>query len=163
MKAIINSIKHYVQHDNSSIASASKRTINVVKAVGQAAVSNTEDVVEGSVIKAIFVELWVKSNSSAGTDNKFQLAIEKLPAGATAMTFAQMNTLMGYPNKKNVFFFSQGVLGDLTTQSIPVVRQWFLVPKGKQRFGLDDKFVVTVSATGAALDSCGFSTYKELK
>ncbi len=149
--------------ENATIASGAKRTQNLVKGVGQTAVVNTEDCVEGSIVKAVFIELWVKSNAASGSDTKFQLAIEKLPAGATAMTFAQMNTLMGYSNKKNVLFFSQGVIGDGTTQAIPIVRQWFKIPKGKQRFGLDDKLVVTISSTAEVIQNCGFATYKEYK
>ncbi len=74
-----------------------------------------------------------------------------------------MNNLMVYPNKKNILFYSQGVIGDLTTQSIPVVRNWFLIPKGKQRMGLGDKIVETLTATAAVIQNCGFSTYKEYK
>ncbi len=163
MKNIINSIKHYVNTENSSITAASARTIEIVDAVGQASVVDTSDVVEGSIVKAVFLEYWVRSTATAGNDAKFQFCLEKVVSGQSSITFAGMNNLMAYLNKKNVLFFSQGVIGDLTTQSIPVVRQWFKIPKGKQRFGLGDNLVVTISATGFALDSCGFSTYKEYK
>jgi len=163
MVAPINSIKHYVQLENAQIASGAVRQSVLVDAVGQNLVAAVEDVVEGSLVKAIFIEHWVKSFAAAGEDTKFQLVIEKVPAGQTPVTFTQMNNLMTYPNKKNVFFYSQGVIGDLTTQSIPVVRNWFLIPKGKQRMGLGDKIVETVSATAAVIQNCGFSTYKEYK
>ncbi len=163
MVAPINSIKHYVQAENTEVAASAARTIDVVDAVGQAAVAATDDVVEGSLVKAVFLEYWVHSKASAGTDAKFQFVLEKVPAGQSAITFAGMNNLMAYLNKKNILFFSQGVLGDLTTQAIPIVRQWFKIPKGKQRFGLGDNLVVTISATAAILDTCGFATYKEYK
>ncbi len=163
MLAPINSIKHYVPFENASLTDASARTMIVVAAVGQASVTNTQDVVEGSLVKAVFIEFWLKSNATAGTETKFQYTLEKVPAGATPVTFAQSNTLMGYLNKKNILFFSQGVLGDLTTQAIPVVRQWFKIPKGKQRFGLGDELVMTLTATGSTINNCGFSTYKEYK
>ncbi len=163
MLAPINTIKHYVPMENAVISSAARRSIELVDAVAQSAVVNTEDVVEGSLVKAIFIESWIRSIADAGSDTKFQLLLEKVPAGATPVTFAQMNTLMGYLNKKNVFFFSQGVIGDLTTQAIPVVRNWFKIPKGKQRFGLGDKMVLSISANGFNIDNCGFSTFKEYK
>jgi len=163
MLAPISTIKHYVPMENAVISSAARRSVELVDAVAQNAVVNTEDVVEGSLVKAIFVESWIRSIADAGSDTKFQLLLEKVPAGATPVTFAQMNTLMGYLNKKNVFFFSQGVLGDLTTQAIPVVRNWFKIPKGKQRFGLGDKMVLSISANGFNIDNCGFSTFKEYK
>ncbi len=161
MLAPINSIKHYVNIENAQIASGAVRTTNVVDAV--ATTSSAEDVVEGSIVKAVYFEHWVKSFAAVGEDIKFQYLIEKVPSGQASVTFAQMNTLDSYPNKKNVLFFSQGVIGDLTTQSVPVVRQWFLIPKGKQRMGFGDKIVSTLSSTAAALQNCGFSTYKEYK
>ncbi len=163
MLAPIVSIKHYVQQEKTGIASGAKFPVEIVQGVGQSAVTNTSDVVEGSVVKAVFLEFWVKSNASAGTDNKFQLVIEKLQFNAVPISFTQMNNLMSYPNKRNILFFSQGVIGDLTTQSVPIVRQWFKIPKGKQRFALGDELVLSVSATGAELELCGFSTYKEYK
>ncbi len=112
---IVNSIKHYVQHENAVVGSAAVRTIEVIDTVGQAAVANANDVVEGAVIKAVFIEMWIKSGATAGNDTKFQLSIEKLPAGGTLNTFAGMNNMMAYLNKKNVLYFTQGVIGDLTT------------------------------------------------
>ncbi len=163
MLAPINSIKHYINNENASTASAAKRSIVLVTAVAQNAVSSTDDVVEGSIVKAIFIEHWAKSGADAGADTKFQFILEKVPAGQSSISFANMNTLMGYNNKKNVLFFSQGVIGDLTTQAIPIVRQWFKIPKGKQRFGLGDTLVATLSATAFAIDNCGFAVYKEYK
>ncbi len=163
MVAPINSIKHYVQSDNADILTTARRKIEVVEAVAQNAVSNTQDVVEGSIVKAIFLEYWIHSESLAGIENKFQLVIEKAPSGTASVSFAEMNTLMGYHNKKNVLFFSQGVTGDLSTQGIPIVRQWFKIPRGKQRMGLGDTITVSISASGATFASCGFATYKEYK
>ncbi len=161
MVAPINSIKHYVNIENNQIATGAIIATDVVDAV--ATTSAAGDVVEGSIVKAIFFEHWIKSFAAAGEDVKFQYVIEKVPANQASVTFAQMNTLDSYPNKKNVLFYSQGVIGDLTTNSIPVVRQWFLIPKGKQRMGFGDKITSTLSATSAVIQNCGFSTYKEYK
>ncbi len=163
MLAPIISVKHYVQFDVSSGADASRRSLAVVHAVKQEGIANASDVTEGSVVKAVFIELWVKSSAPAGTENKFQFAIEKVPAGAAPLSFVDMNTLDVYQNKKNILYFTQGVLGDLTVQSFPVFRQWILLPKGKQRFGFDDDLTIALSSTGSANFSCGFATYKEYK
>jgi len=164
MRAPINSIKHYVQFENAVVGSAAVRVLEAVEAVSQSAAgAATDEVLEGSIIKAIYIEVWIKSGATAGNDTKFQLSIEKIPAGGTPLTFSGMNTLMAYLNKKNILYFTQGVIGDLTTQGVPVVRQWFKIPRGKQRFGFGDKFVITISATGFNIDTCGFATYKEYK
>ncbi len=163
MLAPLVTIKHMLNIENAQIAASAIRTIVIVKAVGQSAVSAVSDVVEGSLVKTCYIEQWLKSFASAGTDVKFQLVLEKVPAGATPITFTQLNNLMTYPNKKNIFFTTQGVLGDLTTQSMPVLRDWYSIPKGKQRFGLDDELVVTIGATSAVLQSCGLAIFKEWK
>ncbi len=161
MVAPINSVKHYVQTENQTVATGAR--LNVVLADGAIApaASTTADVKEGSLVKAVFIEQWVKSNATAGTDTKFQFALEKVPTGAGGLTFAEMNNLQAYDNKKNILYYSQGVIGDLTTQAIPIVRQWFLIPKGKQRFGLGDRLIFSISSTGDEINTCGFATYKE--
>ncbi len=163
MLAPLVTIKHYTNIEELNVTSGSTRPIELAQAVVITGITNASDVVEGSIIKTVFLELWLKSNAGAGIDTKFQLVIEKVPAGATSITFTQMNNLMSYPNKKNVLFVSQGVIGDNTTQAIPIVRQWFMIPKGKQRFGLDDRFIATISATGAGIQTCGISIFKEWK
>jgi len=163
MRNIVNAIKHYINVENIEVASGTAQVAVIVAAVAQNAVAAVQDVVEGSLVKAVFLEFWVSSRAAAGTDTKFQLCVEKVSLNSLGATFAEMNTLHGYVNKKNILFFSQGVIGDLTTQAIPVVRQWFKIPKGKQRFGLGDRLLVTISSTAAILNRCGFSTYKEYK
>ncbi len=161
MQAPINSIKHYVYNENTATANGSARTIVLVDAAPAPANTNTFDVKEGAIVKAVFFELWLRSNAAAGTSMKFQLVIEKAPSGVDSVTFTQSNNLQTYDNKKNVLHFSQGVLGDIATTSLPIFKSWILIPKGKQRFGLGDRLVATISATSATLNNCGFATYKE--
>ncbi len=122
MVAPINAIKHMVNIENSAVADAARRTIIVVQGVAQNAVSAVQDVVEGAIVKAVYVELWFKGNAVAGTEDKFQFVIEKLVSGSNGITFTEMNNLMTYENKRNILFTSQGVTGDLTTQSVPIHR-----------------------------------------
>ncbi len=149
--------------ENAVVANATTRNIVLVDAKGQNLITAVADVVEGSLVKTCYVELWFKSNADAGQDTKFQLVIEKVPAGATSISFTQMNNLMTYPNKKNIFYTTQGVVGDLTTQSLPISRDWYSIPKGKQRFGLDDRLVATISTTAFGANTCGLAIFKEWK
>ncbi len=161
MLAPINSVKHYVQNENAQVASGAVRVMPVATAVAQEAITAPDEVTEGSIVKNVYIEHWVKSFANAGEDTKFQFILEKVVSGQASATFAQMNNLSAYPNKKNILFFSQGVIGDLTTQAIPVVRNWFKNPKA--RMGLGDVLVATLSATAAVIQNCGFMTYKEYK
>ncbi len=152
-----------VNSESTTISSGAAGAIEIVQAVGQTLVANTGDVVEGSLVKQCHVEIWIKSNAAAGGNAKFQGILEKVPAGATSITFTQMNNLMTYPNKKNILYSTQGILGDLSTQSIPIMRDWYAIPKGKQRFGLDDRLILTISATTADIRRCGLFIFKEWK
>ncbi len=77
------------------------------------------------------------------------------------MTFAEQTALHSYNQKNLVFYHTQGITNDQDADATPFLRQWFKIPKGKQRMALGDNLLVSVSVQ--ALDNiiCGFATYKE--
>ncbi len=162
MVAPITSIKHYVHQTNLTIASGAINNHNVVNAVIAPATTLAGDVVQGAIVKAIYIERWIVGDQAAAASGTFLLAIDKVPAGATAMTFAQSANLGGYPNKKNILYTTQGIVSDIRDGSnpVPIIRGWIKIPKGKQRMGLGDRIVVNFSAINA-IRICGVSTYKE--
>ncbi len=162
MLAPINSIKHYVQFTNTALASGAAAGKEIAKAVVAPAVGTTSEVREGSVIKAVYIEFWLNSEAATGAESQFTLIVEKRPSASPSLSFTDTQNLMAYTNKKNILYVTQGIIGATVdgNGSVPVVRQFFLIPKGKQRMGSDDKIVVTVGAVGA-MRVCGFSTYKE--
>jgi len=163
MLAPIVSRKHYVARTNTVVATGVASTMVLADAVIAPASAQTFEVVEGSVIKAIWIELWVCGNDASGTTSQFILAFEKLPNDLNPMTNAESLNLQAYKNKKNIFYVTQGVLPPFLDggASVPVLRQWFKIPKGKQRMGLTDRLTVTISSGGGSLRVCGLSTYKE--
>jgi len=141
MRAPINSIKHYVQRTNISISSGAGNSEIVVAAVPNTSLPTaTKDVVEGAIVRAIYLEYWIKGLGASDAVTQFNFAVFKNPGGSNDMSVADSVNLMGYDNKKNVFFASQGVLGGVGGgQAIPVIRQWIKIPSGKQRLGLKDE------------------------
>ncbi len=163
MAAPINSIKHYVARPSQVIATGAISNFVAVDAVVAPATAATKEVTEGAVIKAIYVEMWLGSNEAAGSESQFVLTVEKKRDAEPDMTNAQALNLQAYPNKKNILFTSQGIVGSLAVSgAIPIIRNWVMIPKGKQRFGLDDQFLINVAAVGA-LQLCGITTYKEYR
>ena len=158
MLAPITSIKHYVQTPAQALSGGVRLTKDLVTVVakGAARVLAT-DVEEGCVIKALFIEFWVQADSSAA--NTVVLALAKLPSGVAEPTFTELNNIQSYLNKKNILVFHEG-LTPSSGNIIPLFREWIKIPKGKQRFGLGDRFNLSI-ATLANGDLCGFSTYKE--
>ncbi len=165
MLAPIISIKHYVAFTNATVSSGSVANTDLVTAIpNTAAPAATDEVTEGSIVKSVFIELWLNGLGASGATTQFTVILVKLPGGQNAPTVTDMLNLMAYDNKKNILFTSQGNLAGVGDgQSIPVMREWYKIPKGKQRFGLGDTLRLAVLPTGLDLKRCGISTYKEYK
>ncbi len=161
MVAPIHSIKHYVHRTNAAVATGAVLVQGVVTAIVKGAARTSSDQVEeGAVIKAVHLEYWICGVDDAVT-SQFTFIVYKLPSGQSIPNATDMTGLGAWENKKNILFSSQGVLPkDESAISVPVIRQWILVPKGKQRFGLEDKLQVAFHSVGT-LQICGIATYKE--
>ncbi len=160
MRPIIHSQKHYVQMSRSTTNTVSLNNENLVVAVESTVANLVDEVSEGAVVKAVFIELWVLDS---GNDGSFLVTVGKYPSGLASMTFAQGAALGTFNNKKNLLYVTQGLTpNDGIAQPIVLLRQWIKIPKSKQRFGLGDKLKLTVSNNGLNdLFYCGFATYKE--
>ncbi len=158
MKAPIVSSKHYVQQTITQVPTATVTTFELVISTNVPSVDAPADVEEGSVIKAIYLEYWIIGTFSLGS---FVFTLEKVVQNGAAPTFSEMSTLFGYDNKKNILFTSQGLIAEDNQNPTPVVRGWFKIPKGKQRFGFRDKIRVSIASLSSEdLQICGFATYK---
>ncbi len=163
MLAPIVSKKHYIQLTDTQIASGAILANQLVDAAPAPATTAFFTVVEGSVVKAIYCEYWLLPNGASNDSTQFIGVLEKVPQGAAAVTVAQITSLQSYDNKKNILYTTQGVLNMAVDGqgAIPVSKQWFMIPKGKQRMGLGDRVVFTFFTLGTTMRICGFITYKE--
>ncbi len=160
MKAVIRSDKHYVHFDPGTVVLGAATSQDMVQAVEATTANAVDEVAEGSVIKAVYLELWLTSDDA--TASSFTFTIEKQVGGIADITAGAMAALGVYANKKNIFYASQGLVGPNTgTIPLPVFKDWIKVPKGKQRFGLGDVLVWNLRAISDGLTFCGFCTYKE--
>ncbi len=160
-KSPIVSVKHYVHRTNVLLSSGSIQNNVIAEGVVLPATALASDVKQGAVVKAVFCEIWLLGKGLINSTTQFNLTVEKISSGGPIQTFAQSLNLGVYPNKKNIFYTTQGVLSGENQQSIPVIRNWILIPKGKQRMGLSDRIMLNVSATGQNINVCGVFTYKE--
>ena len=165
MLAPINTNKHYVSKTNEKITLGTVTNVIVVESIVAPASANSYSVEEGSVVKAVHFELWIFGANGAPANTQFHMNIEKIPSGAPLMTFAQTANLGSYPNKKNILYTTQGVINAFNdnTNSLPLIRNWLLIPKGKQRMGLGDKLVLNFAAISKDIRICGLFTYKEYR
>ncbi len=159
MRPIIHSRKHYVQTSLTSVLAGAINTQELAQAVIPPDLDTATEVAEGANVKAVYIELWARTNdTSAGS---YVFIVEKLPGVGGAITAANMAALNNYENKKNIFFSSQALLNVKTADSIPIHRGWIKVPKSKQRMGLDDRIRWTFFSQALESVICGISTYKE--
>ncbi len=119
-----------------------------------------DEVVEGAIVKAIYIELWSQDD---GNDGSEVVVLSKQTAGQLGPTFTEMNALGTWNEKKNIFFTHQGLTSnDGITGPLLVMRAWYKIPKSKQRFGLGDRLTLTMASNGAqSVNFCGFAIYKE--
>ncbi len=159
MRAPITSRKHIIQHTQTTVASGAVASNLPILAQAVQDVNANFEVIEGSVIKAVYIERWIIGKGPSPTS--YVLIVEKAPANAPAITFTQMTNLDSYPNKKNILFTSEGLLPRDDANAIPVLRQWLKIPKGKQRFGLKDELRIVVADIGVDdIEFCGLVIYK---
>ncbi len=159
MQAPITSRKHIVQHSLGSVTAGNVATADFILAVKPADANLPTEVVAGAVVKAVYIEYWVASDDA--TQSTFIFTIEKKSSTQTDITAAQMASLDGYGNKKNILFTSMGLTSQKIGTPTPVLRQWIKIPKGKQRFGLEDELVVNLMGQSDGVTFCGFALFKE--
>ncbi len=153
-------MKHYVQISRSQVSTVARNTEDIILAVEGTVANQVDEVPEGAIVKAVFIELWILDSAN---DGSFVINVQKLPSGLGAMSFANTNSLGTYENKKNILYTTQGLSpNNGVGNPVPILRQWIKIPKSKQRFGLGDKLKITLTNNGLNnLEYCGFATYKE--
>ncbi len=162
MKAPIKSKKHIVQISQSTVAQAAAVNTILIQAL-EATGTTPTTVEEGAIVKACYVEYWV-SQDSATTVGSYTVALTKIPGGNAPMVTASLAAMHDYDNKKNILFSAQGLLTPNDGGQVPVLRGWYKIPKGKQRFGLSDRLSINIrnnNATAVDINFCGLAIYKE--
>ncbi len=160
MRPVIHSVKHYVQISRSTVATVTAVTIDLALAQNIQNVNAVDEVLEGALVKAVFIELWLLNSSNDGSDI---VVVTKNPSGGAAPTFTNMNALGLFDNKKNILFTHQGLSSNNGVGNpVQILGGWIKIPKSKQRFGIADKLQLTIANNGpSTLEFCGFATYKE--
>ncbi len=162
MRPVIHTKKHLFQISQSTVAQAIAVNINFINTI-EGASSAPDLIEEGALVKACYVELWL-SQDSASTVGSYTIILYKDPGGTNPALTADMEALHDYNNKKNILFTGQGLLTPNDGGQVPVLRGWYKIPKGKQRFGLGDRMRITLrnnNLTALDINFCGVIIFKE--
>lgn len=157
MRPVVNTEKHYVQFSLATVASGALTNFGLISAV--AVPTAASHVREGAIISAIYIEMWIQSDD--GALGSSIITVNKVPGGSTPMTAAESALLNDYTDKKNVFYTQMGLTPNNVTYPMATIKGWFKIPKGKRRFGLNDRLQLNVHAQSNGLNACGFAIYKE--
>ncbi len=157
----VHSSKHYLQVSLTSVTGGAANHTTIIDAVALQDVNTVSEVREGSSIKACYAEMWVKAGEATNLASTIW-CLYKAPVGVGSFTAAEMAALGTADNKKNILATGMGLINNESSQAINIMRGWYKIPKSKQRFGLGDELIFSISANNALdLDICGFFLYKE--
>ncbi len=159
VRPMVHSTKHYVQQSIGTAVVGTVENLDFVSAVPVSDKNAVNEVEEGSSVKAIYFEMWLRSANTAGSS--FTFIIQKRQQTSPQPTAAEMAALGDFDNKRNILFTAQGLLNDVDADAISIHRGWIKIPKGKQRMGLGDRMSWHLNTIGQSTNFCGFQTYKE--
>ncbi len=159
VRPMVHSTKHYFQHSIGTVVVGTNENQPFADAVQVVDKNALNEVEEGTSIKAVYIELWIRSAATAASS--FVFIVCKRPSGLASPTDANMAALSDWSNKKNILFTSQGLVNDVDSSAMSVIRGWVKIPKSKQRMGLGDRLSWHLRAVGQSINFCGFETYKE--
>ncbi len=160
----IQTRKHYVQVGVTATAVGGIAVLKIATAKDTPVNTAFDEVAIGSVIKAVYIEMWTRGDDETGPPANVSINFEKLNGSSTSQIFAEGASLNVYDNKSNVFYVTQGLTSAGTANSgIPFLRGWFKVPKGFQRMAIGDRLVLNILALNHDLESCGIFVYKEYR
>ncbi len=162
MKAPITSRKHIFQISQSTVAQAAVVNTTFITAI-EGTRSLPNHVAEGASVKACYVEFWL-SQDSASVVGSYTVILYKNPGNNAIASATNLAALHDYDNKKNILFTAQGLVTPNDGGQVSVLRGWYKIPKGKQRFGLGDTMQIAIrnnNATAIDINFCGLVVYKE--
>ncbi len=159
MRPVINTEKHVVQFSLGAVASGALSVLVIAVAKQTVTASAATNIREGSKISAVYVEMWCSSDDAAS--GTMIATLERAPGGLGNMTAADSAALDGYDNKKNVLHTFMGLTPSNVQYPMAVIKGWIKIPKGKQRFGIEDQLRLNLHGQSNGAAFCGFAIYKE--
>ncbi len=159
VRPVVHSTKHYVQQSIATVAGGAVLTETMIAAVARDDINVVAEIAEGSIVKAVYIEVWARAGSATPASGQF--VIYKKQSDTTDPTATEMAALGDWNNKRNIFYTTMGLINDQDADAIALFKGWIKIPKGKQRFALDDQFKWAYFTPTIDVQLCGFATYKE--
>ncbi len=159
MRPRVNVRKHILNLSLAAVTAGSIQNQNLFFAVPAPDANTAGEVREGAIVSAIYIELWITGDDAVASSGI--VTLEKISSDGPSMTTTNSAALDSYKNKNNIFHTQQGLFGPNTQVPIAVIKGWFKIPKGKQRFALGDSLILNIHAQSDGLNYCGLAIFKE--
>ncbi len=159
----INRIKHII--DNSAtVAKATNLTIDLVHSVDAPVIANTDEVVTGSTVNGIFLNVQVASNDVAdpGVIPNVYMAVFKNPGAQISLNPQNL----GDDINKRFVIHQEMIMIENTGQggnTKTLFKGVIVIPKGFRRFAPTDKLQITIRANQLDIAFCLQCIYKEFR
>ncbi len=167
----VNTVKHVF--DTSTLVSAITNTVlgTVINTVDNAVLANAADINTGSKVSSIFFVIYVYSEGGelASEIPLVDFYFLKNPGNAWgAFNATNLPTPGGtgsHINKRHILHEEKGLAGggNVSLTGVPMVFKGVVrIPRGRQRFGIADTFIVAIR-TNFISKVCMKAIYKEVK
>ncbi len=156
----VNTIKHVVDSQLGVIAAAQSK-VTIADAVDNPALASPQQVVVGSYVRSLFLNIQVAATGTAALANIYMI-IYKNPSNDLVLPNANV---IGTSDLKKVVFHQDMTMTEKNTTAISrtLFKGVLRVPKHMQRMGQDDRIEVQLFAPGVNFDVCLQSIYKEIR
>ncbi len=159
----INRIKHIVD-SSATLAAATNLPVDLIKSVDAPLLADTEDVVTGSTVNGIFLNVQVASNEAQdiGAVPNVYMAVFKNPGAQISLSPQNLGDDINKRfviHQEMVMIENTGKGGNVKTLFKGVI----VIPKGFRRFAPLDKLQITIRSNALDIAFCLQCIYKEFR
>ncbi len=157
----INTLKHVVDLQGGLIVNTQAEEILVDATDAPVAATNPQEIENTSSINAVFLNVQVAATSTAALANVY-MYVAKNPGNN--LTMPNANAVGKSDNRRHVLH-QEMIMTEKNTTAIPrtLFKGVIKIPRGKQRFGVDDRLSIFLLSPGTTYDYCIQCIYKEIK
>ncbi len=157
----INTLKHVVDLQGGLGVNVQQEEILVDAEDNPVFATNPQQINTSSSVNAIFLNVQVAATSTAALANVY-MYVAKNPGNAITMPQANV---VGKSNDRKHVLHQEMIMTEKNTTAIPrtLFKGVIRIPRGKQRFGIEDRLSIFLLSPGTTYDYCIQCIYKEIK
>ncbi len=159
----VSTVKHVVDIQGGLVI-ATQANNDLVLGVSSPALGNVAEVVNGSHVRSIFLNVQVAGSSTAALSNVYMILYGNPGSNIAAGQIPDANQVGSNDFKKQVFH-QEMIMTEKNTTAFPrtLFRGVLKIPRKFQRIGIADKISLQLFAPGTTYDFCFQCIYKEIR